>query len=92
MRQNKVNGGLCPTFKASDNATHDKKPMSYMINHHERETTMRPLKTITQAAALAGLGLTACALFTGDIHALEAFALAVFFFWAHVYAHAEIDL
>jgi hypothetical protein len=52
---------------------------------------MKPLKTLTQAAALAGLGLTACALFTGDVHTLEAFALIVFFFWAHVYAHAEID-
>ena len=53
---------------------------------------MKPLKTITQAAALAGLALTACALYTGDIHTLEAFALAVFFFWAHVYAHAEIEI
>jgi hypothetical protein len=49
-------------------------------------------KTITQAAALCGLALTGYGLFTNDIHALEAFALAVFFFWAHVYAHAEITL
>jgi hypothetical protein len=53
---------------------------------------MKPLKTLTQAAALGGLALTGYALFTGDIHALEAFALCVFFFWAHVYAHAEIEI
>ena len=53
---------------------------------------MKPLKTITQAAALAGLALTGYGLFNDNIHALEAFALAVFFFWAHVYAHAEIEI
>ena len=53
---------------------------------------MHPLKTITQLVALAGFGLTVYGLWLGDIHALEAFALTVFFFWAHVYAPAEIEI
>jgi len=56
------------------------------------ETTMQPLKTITQLSALAGFALTAYGCYLGDLHALEAFALCVFFFWAHVYAHAEIEI
>lgn len=53
---------------------------------------MQPLKTITQLSALAGFALTVYGAWLGDIHALEAFALCVFFFWAHVYAHAEITI
>jgi len=53
---------------------------------------MKPLKTLTQAAALGGFALTAYGCWLGEFHALEAFALCVFFFWAHVYAHAEINM
>jgi hypothetical protein len=53
---------------------------------------MKPLKTLTQLAALGGFALTVYGCWLGDIHALEAFALSVFFFWAHVYAHEEINM
>lgn len=53
---------------------------------------MQPLKTITQAAALAGLGLTAYAFLTDEFGIVQTFFLTVFFFWAHVYAHEEINL
>jgi hypothetical protein len=53
---------------------------------------MKPLKTLTQAVALGGLALTGYGFITDEFHALQTFVLAVFFFWAHVYAHAEIDL
>ena len=50
------------------------------------------LKFITQAAALAGLALTGYAFFADEFGALQTFVLTVFFFWAHIYAHEEINL
>lgn len=53
---------------------------------------MQPLKTLTQAAALGGLALTGYGLWVDEFSVLQAFVLIVFFFWAHVYAHAEIEI
>jgi hypothetical protein len=53
---------------------------------------MKPLKTLTQAAALGGLALTAYAFWADEFGLAQTFVLTVFFFWAHVYAHAEIDM
>jgi hypothetical protein len=67
----------------------------YPIDHTPTLTgahNMKPLKTITQMSAIAGFALTVYGCWLGDLHALEAFALTVFFFWAHVYAHAEIEI
>ena len=55
-----------------------------------KETTM--LKTITQLAAATGLALTAYGFITDEFTLIQTFVLTVFFFWAHVYAHAEINL
>jgi len=54
------------------------------------EPTM--LKFITQAAAVAGLTLTGYAFIVGEFGILQTFVLTVFFFWAHIYAHEEINL
>lgn len=53
---------------------------------------MKPLQTITKAASLAGLALTGYAYVFDTFGMLETFPLVVFFFWAHVYAHHEINL
>jgi len=53
---------------------------------------MQPLKTITQAAAIGGASLTAYGLWIDEFSVLQAFVLIVFFFWAHVYAHEEINM
>lgn len=53
---------------------------------------MKPLKTLNQAAAIGGLALTAYGFWADEFGIVQTFALAVFFFWAHVYAHSEINL
>lgn len=53
---------------------------------------MKPLKFITQATAIIGLALTGYGFMTDVFAILETFALTVFFFWAHIYAHEEINL
>lgn len=50
------------------------------------------LKFITQAAAVIGLTLTGYGLLTDVFSILETYALSVFFFWAHIYAHEEIKI
>lgn len=50
------------------------------------------LQTITKAAALAGLALTAYGFWAGEFDLLQTAVLTVFFFWAHIYAANEINL
>lgn len=50
------------------------------------------LRTLTKASALAGLALTAYGFISDDLGFIQSAALTVFFFWAHVYAHNEINL
>jgi len=50
------------------------------------------LKFLTQTAAVCGLTLTGYAFVTDEFGILQTFMLTVFFFWAHVYAHEEINL
>jgi hypothetical protein len=53
---------------------------------------MTTLKTIAQTAALAGLALTAYGFFADEFGLAQTCVLTVFFFCAHIYAHAEIEI
>ena len=53
---------------------------------------MQPLKTLTHAAALGGLALTAYGFWADEFSPIQTFVLIVFFFWAHIFAAHEIEI